>query len=372
MATKVPVFINVPINATVTPSSSPVLVDIGGALDVVYHVSLPNLIISEILVNGLVVATNVRKYTVHLTNIQNPTFVNAHPVIGSTISPYIAHDPCCGIHTMQLGLQEDGSVTGTLAGLKPDVLDMAAIMMGGAVGMPKLGSGAFRVTSWREEGAIFTITVTSLVNSTYEKIPSSAVFKTVPQDIYDLHMSGIIPRSMQNPLDAPDSNIYIKNSDIYGTDGWTVQDILDTLGIRAKVPASFNYHVYQLTVTRGAPVISLMHNLLPIPGLVIERVASSQGNNIIASYYISIAQGSAFFSGTVCHTLGSSSRTLVYDTTVIGLPGEPQYITATATQIGTNANSMTLNLIGGVFSVDTSTSVNTTESASQNSVYFTI
>ena len=367
----IPVFITKPDQVNADPSISPILVDEGSSFHVTFSTEHISEMLDIITVNGSSVVVNSRRYTVTVNNIKNPVFIVVRDTRPVSISPgNSGHDACCGIKHMQLALQEDGSISGSMSGLKADVYEMVAVMMSSAV-TSRPGSSAFRVTSFREDGPIVTISATSVVNDTFEKLPTSAVFKTVPQEIYDLHVSGIIARSMQNPLEAPDSQIYIRSSDVYGTDGWTVQEILELLGIKAIVPAAFNYHVYQLSVSRGAPVISLMHNLLPIPGLIIERVTSVSSSTIIASYYISTARGTGRFNGTACVVTGNSSRTMDYDTTIVGLPGEPKYITATSTTIGNANNSMTLNLIGGIFSIDTSTTENRVETAAHTSVNIT-
>jgi|WetSurMetagenome_2_1015567.scaffolds.fasta_scaffold47217_2 hypothetical protein len=370
----IPVFIEYPPEVQADPSTSPILVDAGSSFSVTFSTEgySSDYVMNVITVNGSSVAANSRRYTATVNNIQNPVFIVVRNVIPvSLVTGTSTHDPCCGIKHMQLSLQEDGSITGSMTGLKGDVYDMIGVMMSGAL-TSRTGSNAYRINTYREDGATITITASSIVNDTYEKLPTSAVFKTIPQEIYDLHISGVIARSMQNPLEAPDSQIYIRSSDVYGTDGWTVQDILDTLGIKAVVPSAYNYHVYQLSVSRGAPVISLMHNLLPIPGLVIERVSSVISGNTIAAYYISTARGTGNFYGTTCVLSGNSSRTVQYETTVVGLPGEPQYIDAlVSTTIGDADNSMTLNLIGGIFSVDVSTTENTVETAAKTSVNIT-
>lgn len=364
MVEKYPVFISFPEGVSVTPAQSPVLVTAGESLSVYVSVLNSDDVFGSIVVNSTEVMSQGRDYVVKLENITEPKFVVVRNV-GPLTSVVSSDDPCCGIKNVRLSLQEDGSIISSVSGLQQDVYSVMHSVMSGTPSSPLVNntvSGRYRITAWHEEGHITTVTATSIVNDTFEKIPTSASFKTIPSDIYNLHMSGIITRSMHNPLDEPDTLIYIRSSDLYGTNGWTVQEILDTLRIDAKVPAAFNYHVYQLNITRGAPVISLMYNLLPIPGLVIERKRHVKSSNYIASYYITLANGKGNFSGIECKVLGSSSRTTKFKTTVVGLPGEPRYVDAYSSSGGTSTMQVTYNLIGGVFSIDYAESILHTES----------
>jgi hypothetical protein len=333
------------------------------------------MIIRNIIRDGVVVYSNVKEATIRIVDICNPVFITATITTTldsteTTLSGVVSRDLdivsrgtsfdntngsdfCCGIRSVKLSLQEDGAIVGTVTGLPGDVYNAMRFVMSGVVN-PIASIDKYTITSWREDGPLITLSAISTVTDAYEKISTSAIFKTIPQDIYDLHISGIIPRSIQNPLDAPDSTIYIRSSDIYGTDGWTVQDILDTLNIDAVVPSSFNYHVYQLTVTRGAPIISLLHNLLPIPGLLIERNYSATAGS--ASYYITIAKGYGYFYGTECKIVGSSQKEILYSPTIIGQLGEPLYIDApNPSGIDTANLKCTFNLIKGIFNIDEST-----------------
>lgn len=388
-----PVFIAISDKIDASLSDSPTLVEDGSTLSIILKAKYPNELIYNIKINGVVNAVSVYTKTIVLDNIKSPMFVTASTTIkedtfdnslptevptvlmnsrgtvsGTIVGPLpttTVDTACCGIRSVKLSMQDDGSIIGTVSGLKQDVYNIMSFVMSGA---SNVAGANYTISSWREDGVITTLTAVSKVNNTFEKIPTSAVFKTVPTEIYNLHKERIIAASIQNPLEAPDSNVYIKQSDIYGTDGWTVQEILDVLKIDAKVPSGFNYHVYQLSVTRGAPVISLIYNLLPIPGLVIERQSMTSGSTI-ASYHITIAKGHGHFTGTVCKTLGSSSVTVTYKPTIIGLPGEPRYITVptpfpdTPSVVpGTVDTKLTRNLIGAVFSIDANTSVVHTQS----------
>ena len=396
-----PVFIAVPEGVEVFPKDSPTLVEDGSSLELYFKSSTPNKLLKNIKINGQIVVAEAYQKTIRIDNIIGPKFVTvgdalveqppdeATPVVdarsrgsvsGSLPSPVFTtypntgagtSEPCCGIKSVKLAMQEDGSVVGTVSGFASDVYDIMDYVMSGSP--TASGGSGYKVTSWREDGVITTLTAMSIVTDAYEKLPTSAVFRTVPTEIYDLYLSQIIPRSIQNPLDTPDTEVYIRPSDTYGTDGWTVQDILDTLRIDANVPSAFNYHVYQLTVTRGAPVISLMYNLLPIPGLVIERQVSwvsEQGT--LASYYITVAKGRGSFSGNTCKTVGSSSTTEHYMPTVVGLLGEPLYIEEVEQPDeippppeapDAQGTKLTLNLIGGVFGIDKDTTVSVANTA---------
>lgn len=251
---------------------------------------------------------------------------------------------CCSVKTMSLTKQEDGSITASVTGLEGDLAAVLSLLM-------RVENNDYTVSSWRREGAYITATATSNVNNSFEKIPTGMIFKTIPQDIYDLHMSDIIPRSIHSPLEAPDSEVRIKPStDIYGAEGgWKVSDILKELRIKAEVPANFDYHVYQLTANRGAPVISLLHNLLPIPGLIIERY--------FGRYYINIANGTGYFGAPYCELVGTSSKTQTYDNIVVGVPGEPRYIDAEPeTETQEDGTVVQYNLVRGIWGITESVS----------------
>ena len=372
---KHPVFISVPEGVIVNPPVNPVLVDEGTQITITLQPVRSTDVLINIRVNGVVEYERVHQKNLVIQNILGPVFVTVEAVINENeeynvqvssekdltwtdssdqscvISTSRGSDHCCGVKSIRLSHQEDGSIVGTVSGLAGDVYDIMYYVMSGSPAIPGV-QGKYRVTSWREDGPIITLTATSVASTAYEKIQTSAVYKTIPQEIFDLHMSNIITRSMQNPLESPDSNINIRASNIYGTDGWTVQEILDDLGIEATVPSGFNYHVYQLTVTKGAPVISLMHNLLPIPGLVIERKDYLHDTNSIAGYYITVAKGNGYFSGDLCKVVGTSSKTDEYVPTVVGLPGEPLYVIGAQQPAATDELQLTVNLIGGVFSID--------------------
>ncbi len=243
---------------------------------------------------------------------------------------------CCGVKNISLSLQEDGSISATVTGFEADVYIVMNEIM-------RVQNNAYTINSRRIQGAMLTISATSDQDDTYEKIPAGAIFKTIPKDIYDLHMSGIIHRSMQSPLEAPDSDVYIKYSDMYGTNGWRVSEILKMLDINAHIPSAFDYHVYQLTASRGSPIISFIHKLLPVSGLIVEKR--------FGGYYVSIAKGSAYFAGNTCLIVGQTSKTTKYRTVVAGLPGEPRYIVGQSGQQALCGATVVYNLVGGIWAI---------------------
>lgn len=371
---KHPIFVHTDEGIQSSINSVPYLIDEGDSIDISFTVIDNSSYIKEILIEDIPEYTNIQEATLHIINVQNPVFITATIMSAAnnnlsttldsvsrdtTVSSSYNSSFCCGVRSVKLSLQEDGAVIGTVSGLPGDVYSAMRYVMSG-VDDANAGD-KYTITSWRTEGALLTISAISTVTKAYEKIANSAIFKTIPNDIYNLYISGIIPRSIQNPLDAPDSEIFIRTSDIYGTDGWTVQDILDTLEINAHVPSAFNYHVPQLTVTRGTPIISVLHNLLPIPGLLIERdVRHSNGT---VRYSITIAKGRGRFTGTKCKTIGSSTKVTTYKPVVLGQLGEPLYIDApNPPTIDTPTYACTFSLIKSIFNTDFSESIVHTES----------
>jgi len=275
---------------------------------------------------------------------------------GSDILPWSEPNisACCGVKNISMSLNDDGSTSASVTGLRDDAIAVLDHLM----------YGAYTIDSLREEGINVTITGTSVDNDVYEVVPSGAIFKTIPSDIYALHMDAIVTRTMQSPLDAPDSDIYIRSSDIYGTDGWTCSEIVRILNIDATIPSSFDYHVYQLSVTRGTPIISFLSSLFPFPGLIIERVGSH--------YYVNQASGRATISPIgwyVCSLQASSSKSKRYDVTVVGAPGEPRGIIGSSGVTGGCGAAVELNLVGGVWAVIESTSTNTSSTSKMAAMF---
>ena len=358
---KIPIFINVPDTVSVSTDHNPLLVDEGTSVSITLKATSEN-IMQNILLNGKQIQEYARQKLVIINNVTTPQFIVVKSTVSSSGDLTSSKPACCGVKSVKLALQEDGSIIGTVSGLPSDVYEILPYVMRGAPTSPLSPTTAkYRVTAWREDGAITTITAASIVSDTYEKLPTSAVFKTIPSSIYDLYMSNLMTRSMQSPLESPDSRVYIRPSDVYGTNGWTVSEILNELGISIRLPAAFNYHVYQLSVTKGSPIISLVHNLLPIPGLVIERDLSAvTSTDLLASYYVTVAKGKGRFKGNACKLVGSSEKTVKQRPTVIGLPGEPLYVDGSA--LGTTADGdLTLNLVGGISSIKPSFSTVHTE-----------
>lgn len=308
--------------------------------------------IATIQVDGSIVAMDRTYHTFVIQDIResHEIVIETGDAVTASRAAYSSANTasaCCGVKHLSLTKMEDGSISASLTGLEADVEVALATIM-------KSDYDEYTITSWRKEGANITVTAVSDISNTFEKVKRSAIFKTIPGDIYDTHTEGLVTRSMQSPLEAPDSSVFIRRSNMYGTDGWTVKEIIDELGIDAYVPANFNYHVYQMSANRGSPVMSVLHSLLPIPGLIIER---QNGR-----YYINIANGTGAYTGTICEFMGESTKTEEYDTTVAGVPGEPLYIEDEYIQPLQEDNTTTiLNLVGGVWGLVSSVSTSSND-----------
>lgn len=183
------------------------------------------------------------------------------------------------------------------------------------------------------------------------KVPVSAIFKSVSEEVVKLHESKIIPTEIVSPIANPEAEVFIKScQSLYEDDGWTVREILDVLDVKVYFPAAWNYHVTQLTVQAGTPVVSLLSNLFPFPAVTF----SSLGKIII------VGSSARLQPPANCTIVSQSEDTRYFHLTVIGQPGEVRYIrggsragTFTEDDPERSGSSITyiLNLVGGVFGV---------------------
>jgi hypothetical protein len=254
---------------------------------------------------------------------------------------------CCGVKSVILNRRNDGSISITATGLKADVEAFLDEEIGG------------RITSIQKKQHIYTITKTDTSTAdSYHRIQSSGIFKSVPKPIYDLYESDIVHKSLVPPTYDPDAEIYIRpTDDVYGAEGWTVKDILDELNLRVRIPSSLNYRVYEFNVRKGVPIVSLLQNLFPIPGLVVHNY-----NNY---YYVSFPPGipvpSNDLADMICSHEAHSVDTTTYGQLVVGMQGEPRYVIGLDGGTSDCGIDVTYNLVGGVFSVNKMTYSTVTE-----------
>jgi hypothetical protein len=244
---------------------------------------------------------------------------------------------CCGVKNVNLSMRGDGSMSLTATGLENDVLLFIASQLPNGV-----------IISHERQNHLVTITsVDKTVADTYEKIQKGAIFKTVPQSIYKLYSGHLVHKSIVPPTMDPDSSVFIRTSEgMYGEMGWTVQEIIDQLEIPACIPSAFNYHVYEVTVRKGMPIIGLLQSLLPVPGLLIQRL-----DNI---YYIGIPYHAVTvpLGNGICRQTAYSSDYKVYKKTVQGMQGEALYIEDGLNDIIETENlTVQYNLVGEVFGI---------------------
>jgi hypothetical protein len=96
--------------------------------------------------------------------------------------------------------------------------------------------------------------------------------------------------------------------------GWTVSAILNSLcGYTIRIPGGLDYEVVSYEARGETPVISVIKQLLPVPGLTISRIGDS--------FYVSSPSKELNLTlpGTNCWQLGYSVETKEFSNTVQGL-----------------------------------------------------
>lgn len=108
------------------------------------------------------------------------------------------------------------------------------------------------------------------------KINKTVIFKSIYKDIVDIHKNCYIPTDIVPPLQIEkDSVVFIKRCEsIYEDDGWTVRDIFDKLGVDVIFPSSWNYHVTNFQCKAWTPIVQIIQNLFPVPGVVVKTFGS--------------------------------------------------------------------------------------------------
>lgn len=260
-------------------------------------------------------------------------------------------EQCCAIRNLSMTKQADGTITCTVTGF-PDEIQPIAVKI-----ISNYGS-VYQISSWKDDPPLRTITVVSKSSSDLNhKIKQSGIFKTVPLELYNLHRNGLFHQSIIPPNYEPGSQRFIRPStDIYGTDGWTVRDIFEELNIKVNLPSSLNYHVYQLNVQEGAPILSVLRTLFPIPGI---NIYAYHGR-----FYVSLPTTDPIPElKDMCELVGSVTDTVEYEHEVVGMQGEPLFIDSQAVEkvaVGNTATygqlpatiDVTYNLVGGVFCIN--------------------
>ena len=215
-------------------------------------------------------------------------------------------EPCCGVKSAMFSRQSDGSLLVSATGLKDDVLAF----------LDQYTSSG-KITSSERQAHLYTYTKTDLSKlDTFNKIETSGIFKSVPRPILNIYESEYTKKSFIPPTQDPDAAIYLRSTDDpYGVQGgWTVRDIIDTLDIPVSLPASLNYNVYELTVRRGMPIVTLLQSLFPIPGICVRLFHGT--------YYVALpTREIALTSSIICDLTGEGRSTTTYTYEVSGLQG---------------------------------------------------
>lgn len=257
---------------------------------------------------------------------------------------------CCSVRSLSVAKQADGTISVTVTALRDDAEVIAKDII-------REFSSEFQITSWRDEPPLRTVTAISKNSDMNHKIPKSGIFKSIPTEIYNLYQSGLYHRSIIPVTYEPDAERFIKPSDdIYGAKGWTCQEIFDELGLKVLIPSGLNYHVYQLSVQKNTPVLSLLRTLFPIPGILIYHYHGK--------FYVTMPSRDPIPDARdQCRLVGESENEVDYKHEVIGQQGEPLYIdTDNIERVSSgslNGQSeltanidVTYNLVGGIFCIN--------------------
>lgn len=218
---------------------------------------------------------------------------------------------CSMCKSISMSKNPDGTISITVVGW----MDNADKLCQAAMNMI---SSEYKIIGSSEDGGFRTIVAVSEKNKdSAVKVKNSGIFKSIPKDIYDLYASGLFYRSIVPANVSPGVGRYIKESDdIYGAQGWTVQEIFSMIGGNVSVPAGLDYHVYEANITKGAPLSSVIRSFFPLPGVTIA--------NRNGSLYINLPgqEREPSIEGTCVEDIGVQETITKYSYKVIGLQGE--------------------------------------------------
>lgn len=218
---------------------------------------------------------------------------------------------------------------------------------------------SYKVVSVTEDPPYSSITCTSDKNKdTRVTVKKAGIFKTIPTEVYELHKRGLFFKSIVPNTYSPESGRYIKQSeDIYGAVGWTVSEILTSIGANVSIPSSLNYHVYEMSITKGTPLVSILRSLFPSPGITIANYNNKLYVNLPTAGSAVDSTVDSLLSGGICDikTINVSENTTQYAYKVVGLQGEPKNVQSD-TETGEDSEGgstmkITFNLAGGVFGI---------------------
>jgi len=233
-----------------------------------------------------------------------------------------------GLDKMQyaeLSKSSDGTLTISCSGLPEDCENLKSI---------QLGAFTFELISHANMNQVqHNLTFISKDSSYgYIKSTEAAVYKTIPQSLYDAYMKSIVPKELAPDLGGGGAQVRIRTCIdpwLNDVEGWTVGDILNNIYTGTiAVPGGLDYAVNEMQVNAGVPVVSVVRSLIPSPGLQ----CSFNGINV----HITFGGGGINSPGSDCWETGITKRESEYKNTVIG------------------GNSFPLNVSGGATIADAS------------------
>lgn len=144
-----------------------------------------------------------------------------------------------------------------------------------------------------KSGLVQTATfVSQALSVDHVRVAQSYTYKNIPDSVLEYYARTITPRAHVVDLNQPTSVLRIRCvSDPWINDeseGWCVVDVLNDLGVGSvSIPSAFNYIINEVQIKAGTPIASVIHSLLPIPGLLVTvdenrniRVSVGQNPNV--------------------------------------------------------------------------------------------
>lgn|GEM_PF-4203434 len=255
------------------------------------------------------------------------------------------------IQKLKLSKRQDGSVQITVVLAQGESL-YEEIRSGVDWLLPFYGNslpngGENEVSIVSEQDLVTKQSITYLVKSemdSYVRINKSFSFRSIPNGLLAVYSHILMPKAIIPSINEPDLQIKVRpTDDVYGAEGWTVKEIFDELKLKVEIPAVLNYHVYELNVKAGTPVIAMLQTLFPFPGVNINRF----GNSFYVNFSDKPSWNKILYT---CKKTGYTKQEVRYFNTIVGEMAEPLYVEGISEDYDYNQYlTMALNLVGGVY-----------------------
>jgi len=104
------------------------------------------------------------------------------------------------------------------------------------------------------------------------KTIKGGIFKTIYKELLNLTINYELPTLVQSEINNIE-NIHIRECDnpYLKNCGFTIEEILNTLGLNVILPYSINYNIVEFRVPTGSNPESVIRSLIPIPAIKIHQ-----------------------------------------------------------------------------------------------------